>query len=85
MHAQPLHPTLDPRAAIVLEDGTRLAVPPMRHDLPSSVRVRVFEYVLRRQYGLAWDVAQIEADVIEGRVRDMELAGRPAYTSAVAA
>lgn len=64
LHALPGRPL-----CIVLEDGTRLAVPPMRRDLPSSARVRIFEYVLRRQIGLAETTAQIEADVIEGRER----------------
>lgn len=54
------------RLAIRLADGTLLAVPPMRPDTPSAVRVRVFEYVLRRQPGLAEIAAQIAADAKTG-------------------
>lgn len=57
------------RLAIRVDADTLLAVPPMRPDLPREVRVKVFEYVLRGQLGLAETVAQIEADVIDGRER----------------
>lgn len=50
-------------------ETVRLAVPPLHPRLPRSVRRQVFELVLRRQLGLAETVAQIEADVIEGRDR----------------
>lgn len=64
LHAQPGRPL-----CIVMPDGRRLAVPPMRPDLPGSIRTVIFEYVLRGQIGLAETTAQIEADVIEGRER----------------
>jgi hypothetical protein len=57
------------RLAILLDDGTLLAVPPMRPDLPSAVRVRVFEYVLRGQLGLAETVVQIESDRMDSEER----------------
>lgn len=74
------------RLAIRLDDNTLLSVPPMRPDLPPEVRVKVFEYVLRGQLGLAETVAQIEADVIEGRERHdrrvaRALGGRAVYLS----
>ena len=76
LHAQPGRPL-----CIVLADGTRLAVPPMRRDLPTLDRVRIFEYVLRRQLGLAESTAQIAADLIEGRERrDKKLAQLLAQT-----
>lgn len=55
-HATPGRPLY-----VVLPDGTRLAVPPMEHGLPGPVRVRVFEYVLRRQVGLAQMTAEAAA------------------------
>jgi hypothetical protein len=76
LHAQRGRPL-----AIRLPDGTLLAVPPMDLRLPGSARVRIFEYVLRRQIGLAHDIAQIELDVIEGRDRaDKRLASMLAET-----
>lgn len=48
-------------------DGTKLAGPPMHPSTPSEVRVRVFEYVLTRQYGLAAELAEEARDVIERR------------------
>ncbi|MCW2901710.1 MAG: hypothetical protein JWO67_3975 [Streptosporangiaceae bacterium] len=48
------------RLAIRVDANTLLAVPPMHPDLPSKVRVLIFEYVLRRQIGLAMDVAASE-------------------------
>lgn len=76
LHAQPGRPL-----CIVMPDGRRLAVPPMRRDLPGPVRVRIFEYVMRGQIGLAETTAQIEADVIEGRERhDKRLATMLAET-----
>lgn len=35
----------------------RLAVPPMHPDIPRADRVKVLEYVLRRQFGMAYDLA----------------------------
>lgn len=35
----------------------RLAVPPMHRDISRADRIKVMEYVLRRQFGLAWDMA----------------------------
>lgn len=52
-HAEPARPL-----CIVLSDGKRLAVPPMERGLPGPIRVRVFEYVLRRQIGLAQMTAE---------------------------
>lgn len=74
------------RYAIRMPDGTLRSVPPMRDDLPSEVRVKVFEYVLRNQIGLAEMTAQIEAEVIEGRERHdrrvaQALNGRTVYLS----
>lgn len=70
IHARPGHPL-----CIVMPDGRRLAVPPMRPDFPSHIRQRIFEYVLRGQVGLADTIARIEADVMDGREkRDKRLA-----------
>lgn len=57
---------------VVLGDGTRLAVPPMRDDLPGPVRRQVFHYVLTRQPGLAHTVATIHAEVMETRERHLD-------------
>lgn len=54
------------RLAIRLPDGTRLAVPPMSPNTPPKTRQLVFEYVLRRQPGLAEITAQIAADASSG-------------------
>lgn len=54
------------RVAIRVDDGTLLAVPPMHPRTPSTVRVQVLEYVLRRQIGLAQMLAETCADDIEG-------------------
>jgi hypothetical protein len=43
-----------------------LAVPPMRPGLPRTVRQQVFEYVLRRQPGMAWQLADTAADELDG-------------------
>lgn len=41
----------------------QLAVPPMHKSTSRADRVRVYELVLRRQFGLAWDTANfLEAD-----------------------
>lgn len=53
------------RLAIRMPDGTLLSVPPMPPDTPSPVRVRVFEYVLRRQIGLAQVTAQLADDAAD--------------------
>lgn len=50
------------RLAIRMPDGTLLSVPPMPPGTPSSVRVKVFELVLRRQIGLAQMTAQLADD-----------------------
>lgn len=63
-HAQPGRPL-----CIVLADGTRLAVPPMRPDLPGDARRQIFDAVLRRQLGLADTLIRIETDLLEGRER----------------
>lgn len=66
LHADPGRPLCIP---VYAPTGERLllAVPPMRRDLPREARVRILEYVIRRQIGLAETTAQIEADIIEGR------------------
>lgn len=43
-----------------------LAVPPMHEHTPSWIRVRIFEYVLRRQIGLAQMLAQGAEDDATG-------------------
>lgn len=59
-----------PHGRLAIRDGDALlAVPPMRDDLPREVRTRVFDYVLRRQIGLAEMTVQIETEVMEGRER----------------
>lgn len=63
--------TTGDRLAIRVDGDTLLAVPPMKYRLPSTVRVKVFEYVLRRQLGLAQALIDIENDLIEGRERGM--------------
>lgn len=66
------------RLAIRLPDGTLLSVPPMPAGVSREVRVKVFEYVLRRQIGLAQMTAQIaddaadfESDALRGRLASM--------------
>lgn len=59
-------------AAIRLDDDTLLSVPPMHPDTPGSIRVRIFEYVLRRQVGLAWDLAVMADEEIRHRNRKRE-------------
>lgn len=44
-----------------------LSVPPMHPNTPRDVRVRVLEYVLRRQPGLAMTLAEVTSDLIERR------------------
>lgn len=44
-----------------------LSVPPMNPSTPSAVRVKVFEYVIRRQIGLAQMCAQFADEVHEER------------------
>lgn len=51
-----------PRLAIRVDEDTLLAVPPMDPSTPSAVRVKVFEYVLRRQPGLAQMIAEFAHD-----------------------
>jgi len=56
----------DGRQAI--RDGDKLlAVPPMHPDIPGDVRLKVYELVLRRQWGAALDVAQEAEDAREHR------------------
>lgn len=43
-----------------------LAVPPIHPNTPREIRVRILEYVLRRQVGLAQMLAEATADDIEG-------------------
>lgn len=47
------------RTAIRVDEQTLLAVPPMPLNTPREVRVKVFEYVLRRQPGLAEITVQL--------------------------
>lgn len=54
------------RLAIRVDAATLLAVPPMHPHTPRATRILVFEYVLRRQIGLAAMVAQATADDLEG-------------------
>lgn len=44
-----------------------LSVPPMNPNTPPGVRVKVFEYVLRRQIGLAQMTAQFADEADESR------------------
>lgn len=64
-----VHPLPGQRLAIRIDDDTLLAVPPMDPRLPRTARVRILEYVLRRQPGLAHTTAQVEVDIIEARER----------------
>lgn len=43
-------------------EGRRLAVPPMHPDIPRPVRVQVYELVLRRLFGEAYDLAASAED-----------------------
>jgi hypothetical protein len=55
------------RRAIQLDDGTLLAVPPFNAKLaPRAVRVKIYEYVIRRQPGMAQIVAEIASDARTG-------------------
>ena len=52
---------------VAIRDGVALlAVPPMHFDTPRTVRVKVYELVLRRLFGEAYDLA---ADVEDARTR----------------
>lgn len=53
--------------AIRVDADTLLAVPPMHPATPRATRVRVLEYVLRRQIGLAHLLADDARDTIEHR------------------
>lgn len=68
-----ISPAAGQRLAIVALDSqgreVRLAVPPFRQDIPREARVRIFEYVLRRQIGLAQAVVDIETELLESRER----------------
>ncbi|QJY51242.1 hypothetical protein [Pseudonocardia broussonetiae] len=64
------HITTAPRLAIRLDDDTLLAVPPIHPHTPRHTRVRILEYVLRRQVGLAQMLAEEAADDIEGVSRE---------------
>lgn len=48
-----------------------LAVPAMHGRTPSSVRVQVFEYVLRRQIGLAQMLAEITDEEVTGQAPEL--------------
>lgn len=54
------------RLAIRVDDDTLLAVPPMHDRTPREVRVKVFEYVLRRQPALAHMLADIASEEVDG-------------------
>ncbi|MEU7817046.1 hypothetical protein [Pseudonocardia sp. NPDC049154] len=54
------------RIAIRVDQHTLLAVPPMHPATPSPIRVKVFELVLRRQFGEACQVATEWNDHITG-------------------
>lgn len=56
-------------------DGTKLAGPMMHPDTPPEVRVKVFEYVLTRQYGLAMMIADNARDVIDHKRHLVDLLG----------
>lgn len=43
-------------------DDRRLAVPPMHPDIPRATRVEVYELVLRRLFGEAYDLAAFAED-----------------------
>lgn len=60
------------RLAIRVDEHTLLAVPPMPKGIPSDVRVKVFEYVLRRQPGLAEVIAQIAIDAMKQREQHVD-------------
>lgn len=60
------HITTGPRLAIRLDEDTLLAVPPIHPHTPRHVRVRILEYVLRRQVGLAQMLAESVADDLDG-------------------
>jgi hypothetical protein len=54
------------RRAIRLPDGRLLAVPPFPASTPKAVRVKIYEAVLRRQWGEAEIIAQISSDATTG-------------------
>lgn len=54
------------RRAILLDDGTLLAVPPFPATVPHAVRVKIYELVLRRLPGEAQVAAQIATDATTG-------------------
>ncbi|MGE3414106.1 MAG: hypothetical protein AB7L91_18015 [Dehalococcoidia bacterium] len=60
-----------PRLAIRVDADTLLAVPPMHPHTPRDVRVRVFEYVLRRQPALAAMLAEASAHEVDGIAPEM--------------
>lgn len=62
-----LHAGPGQRLAIRVDERTLLAVPPMPEGIPSAVRVKVFEYILRRQPGLAQVTAQIAIEAVRNR------------------
>lgn len=55
-----------PRLAIRVDEGTLLAVPPMHPETARDIRVRILEYVLRRQLGHALLLAEVTADELDG-------------------
>lgn len=56
----------DGRLAVRADADTLLAVPPMHPGTSGEVRARIFEYVLRRQLGLACLLAEHDADRLYG-------------------
>lgn len=63
-----------PRLAIRVDADTLLAVPPIHPGTPKDVRARILEYVLRRQPGMAHQLAEDVAEDIrrtDRRRRDL--------------
>lgn len=54
------------RLAIRVDADTLLAVPPLHPGTAPDVRAVIFEYVLRRQIGLACVLAEHDADRLNG-------------------
>jgi len=62
-----------PKLAIRVDENTLLAVPPLPPNTPREVRVKVFEYVLRRQPGLAQMTAEIALAADENKRKALGL------------
>lgn len=60
------------RPLAIRHDDALLHVPNMHPQTPSHIRVRVFELVLRRQWGEAVELAVDTADWIERRARQQQ-------------